>query len=458
MRVKLTFRTEEDGVNQLKEYNFISKEMGDEIQWIPEESLEDEPENVISTNLDMTTVHRINIDNSIKTDKKEIENLFLEYLYKEKQIKENDEFDGFEHEHDENSTKVFEDEKPYDPKKIRIDTKSLSIKYLVDLIGEGDIELSPDFQREFVWTDIKRRSRLIESLMLRIPLPAFYLAQDEDGKFKVVDGMQRLTVINSFINNEFRLKGLEYLKNYEGCFFDKGATQIHKIPDMYKRRIEQTQLFINIIDPDTPSKVKYDIFKRINTGGKELKAQEIRNSLLNAKGREFINKLANSDEFLIATNKSIKTTRMADKEIILRFIAFYLSDNGLLNQKKYKGYMDSYLDDTAEILKYADNNTLNLIESDFIKSMKNAATIFDKKAFRKTNVINKSIYLSMSRVLYKFEESYIESKKHYLLMEFNYMKENDKEYQMAITAGTNAVDSVRMAHEKTIELMVKSHG
>ena len=103
--------------------------------------------------------------------------------------------------------------------------------------------------------------------MLRIPLPVFYMAQDRNGVLQVVDGLQRLTVIQQFLNNELRLKDLEYLKNEEGKYFR------HEDPNMcidqrYRKRVMQTQILVNIIDPQTPVDVKFDIFKRINQGGR----------------------------------------------------------------------------------------------------------------------------------------------------------------------------------------------
>lgn len=109
--------------------------------------------------------------------------------------------DGFD-DADDDEKEEFEKYNPYNPKLIRVDTKTFSIDMVNEMINDGEIDLSPDFQRGFVWTDITRKSRLIESLLLRIPVPAFYFAQDEDGMFQVVDGVQRLTVINSFMKNE----------------------------------------------------------------------------------------------------------------------------------------------------------------------------------------------------------------------------------------------------------------
>ena len=192
---------------------------------------------------------------------------------------------------------------PYNPKLIRVDTKPFSIKQINEMIEAEDIDLSPDFQRGFVWNDITRKSRLIESLLLRIPIPVFYFAQDEEGKFQVVDGVQRLTVISSFMKNEFRLKNLEYLSECNGKYFKKENAKSDSLEDLYVRRIEQTQLFINVIDPQTPSKVKYDIFKRINTGGKVLNAQEIRNCLANAQTEVFYMNYLNLNIFCMLPEK-----------------------------------------------------------------------------------------------------------------------------------------------------------
>lgn len=166
---------------------------------------------------------------------------------------------GIEYAEDE---ELEEDPYPYDPDLIRVDPRPYQVSLVNELINDGDVDLAPDFQRHFVWKDLAQRSRLIESMMLRIPLPVFYLAQDEEGKFQVVDGLQRLTVINQFLNNKFRLRKLEYLKDCEGKFFKKEGEK-NNLDPKYVRRITQTQLSFNVIDPQTPTRVKFDIFRRI---------------------------------------------------------------------------------------------------------------------------------------------------------------------------------------------------
>ena len=292
---------------------------------------------------------------------------------------------------------------PYDPKLIRIDTRNLSVAQIYDMIKEKEIDLTPDFQRNFVWNSITEKSRLIESMLLRIPLPVFYFSEDTDGILQVVDGMQRLTVISDFMDNKFPLKNLEYLCELNGKYFNKKDNSDKSLPNEYRRRIELTQLVCNIIDPQSPQKAKYDIFKRINTVGKVLNAQEMRNAFSKPCTRELLDKLSKSKHFLNATDNRINPTRMADKEIILRFIAFYLLDNKEIGieQKEYNGDVDDFLGNTIELLNNAKSKYDDIIINDFNKAMENAFLLFGSKSFRKINFINKALFVSLSRVLWK---------------------------------------------------------
>ena len=357
----------------------------------------------VSLNNEYTIAHLLEKDTRIVDDDSDIELRVLEAAFEAKLNNLETAANGFD-DADESEFGTNEID-PYDPKLIRVDPKNFSVQMVIDMINNSEIDLSPAFQRRFVWNDITRKSRLIESLLLRIPIPVFYFAQDEEGLFQVVDGVQRLTVLKSFMNNEFKLKNLEYLKDCEGKWYKKDKFLEDSLDSLYTRRIEQTQLFINIIDPQTPGKVKYDIFRRINTGGKELNNQEIRNCLANAKTRELLRELAGSSSFKKATRGSVKPTRMADEELVLRFVAFYLIDNEKSSVKEYKGGMDSLLDSTVEVLNKEKNNSLFLeIRKAFLCSMNNAYYIFGDKAFRKANYINKSLFLGLSRVLCQYSE------------------------------------------------------
>ena len=378
----------------------------------------------------------IKIGERIRTPHDDILSLFESALLKLSIERQEEAADGAEHE---NNAAHAVDTDPYDPKKIRVDPKTFPVYQVYDLIEEGEIDLSPDFEREFVWTDIRRRSRLIESLLLRIPLPVFYLAQDEEGMYQVVDGVQRLTVIRDFLSNQFKLRDLEYLKDCNGKWFkDKNRPASDSLDALYVRRIEQTMLSFNVIDPQTPAKVKYDIFRRLNTGGKELNSQEIRNCFEGPEIRNFIGKLAKSEQFLKATRKSISSTRMADREVVLRFIAFYLKDMGV--NGTYKNDMDDYLDKTVELLNRFPQTKLDEIERAFYNAMHNAFLLFGNNTFRKAKLINKALFLSWSRVLCKYAPDDIQALDLQPGEPFEALQKTiqaNPEYRDALSKGTN---------------------
>lgn len=298
---------------------------------------------------------------------------------------------------------------PYDPHRINIRNERWSIAHMFELIDKwNQVDLSPDFQRGFVW-DYKRKAQLIESLMLRIPVPAFYLAETSDGRYQVVDGLQRLTTITQFMKNEFRLKHLEYLEDQEGCWFKEDGKK-KGIDQNYWRNIQQTQITVNIIEAKSPRKVKFDVFRRINTGGKPLNNQEIRNCLSEPHTRKLINDLAFSEDFQVATDGGVSTSRMQAHELVLRFIGFWHDRILGLEEWAYKGNMTEYLDGLIEILNQSDTNSFPEIRAAFQRGMQNAYYLFGKYAFRKylpehfdpdarRQFINKSLFTTWSVVL-----------------------------------------------------------
>lgn len=402
----------------------------------------------------------INITDDIDSTTEEIVEQFLAHLADE----EIQQSGGIEYTNDE-AVQSDEFVYPYDPESIRIDTKPFNISLVHEMIEEGDINLSPHFQRKFVWTDIGARSRLIESIMLRIPLPVFYMAQDRNGVLQVVDGLQRLTVIQQFLNNELRLKDLEYLKNEEGKYFR------HEDPKMcidqrYRKRVMQTQILVNIIDPQTPVDVKFDIFKRINQGGRPLNAQEIRNCMSSPGTRNLIQELCGSDEFLEATCHSIGSVRMQDQELVLRFLAFRLTEYNYLEE--YSGSMDRFLDKAIDTLNEASEDTLEALRESFISAMINATHLFGSYAFRKClpehlepdarrRLINSSLFTTWSLTLANYSTDEVlnvpEGMFAYYLAE---ELESDSDLFDSVTSGTN--DRRRIFYALSVfETMCKEH-
>lgn len=261
---------------------------------------------------------------------------------------------------------------PFDPEQIRIRTIPILISQLVSRIKHQEIDLAPDFQRlRGIW-NAERRSRLIESIMLRIPIPVFYVAAKEDESWLVVDGLQRMSTINDFVNDKLPLKHLEYLASYEGNTHDD-------LPRPMQRRISETQLIFNVIEPGTPKDVMFNVFLRINTGGMILNGQEIRHAIHAGPVHSFLKELAESNEFLTATGGSVNPRRMADRECILRFLAFHISP-----PEKYEtNNLNGFLSTTMECINKMNPKQRDSCEREFKKAMRAAYEIFGDDAFRK---------------------------------------------------------------------------
>ena len=261
---------------------------------------------------------------------------------------------------------------PFDPEQIKVRTVTILIEQLVSRIKYNEIDLTPDFQRlRGIWNH-ERKSRLIESLLLRIPIPVFYVSGQENEDWSVVDGLQRMSTIDDFVNDHFALDKLQYLVSFNGLTHNA-------LPRAMQRRISETQLIVNVIEPGTPPEVMFNIFLRINTGGMILNGQEIRHAQYRGPIREFLKDLAESDEFLRATDNTIRPLRMADRECVLRFLAFRISP-----PEEYPGSdLDSYLSNTMKTINSMDSKQRDTLSNDFKKAMVAAYDIFGTDAFRK---------------------------------------------------------------------------
>jgi len=347
---------------------------------------------------------------------------------------------------------------PFDPEKIRVDTRPLTIDLLLNRIKYEELNLAPDFQRgDNIWNP-RTQSRLIESILVRIPLPAFYMDATDEDKWVVIDGLQRLTTLKRFaLDKSLILNDLEFLE-LNGKNFDE-------LPRNLQRRITETQVTVYLIEKGTPPEVKFNIFKRINTGGLPLSLQEIRHALNQGKSTKFLEKLSRLPEFKKATAKSISDQRMGDREFILRFLAFVINP-----YHDYKATeFDSFLSDVMATINKMEERDLYSLEHRFSKSMVAARQIFDNDAFRKRyrvdaprSPINKALFESWAVNLSKLNEEQISiliKKKDIVKAKFvdlmNGQNDNDTEprFDSAISQGTGDIRKVKRRFSAVEELI-----
>jgi hypothetical protein len=345
-------------------------------------------------------------------------------------------------------------ERPWDPESIRVATKSFSFRNVLDMLRDGDIELAPDFQRNRVWK-ATQKSRLIESILLQIPLPAFYFTEDSEGMLRVVDGLQRLSTVQQFVQDEsFALTSLEYLHDAEGKHF-------HELPAPWRRRIQNTQIVVHVIDPTTPSGVKYDIFKRINTGGSPLNHQEIRHCMSKQRSRDFLGRCTHMAEFDAATGgRLVDHVRMNDREMVLRFCAFSLLGERTYYESAFRA-MDPFLEEATARLddpSQTPEPELDGMAEDFRRAMTNAEGVFGLHAFRKwprgqeyLSPINRPLFEVWSVLLSRYETADVAARAPAIAAAARSLMSDDPDYVNAITSSTGDPRRVSTRFARTRE-------
>lgn len=284
--------------------------------------------------------------------------------------------------------------KPFNPNEIDVDISTVNLGSLIDQLENDEIDLQPDFQRVTdVWDNVKK-SRLMESILLGLPLPSFYFSEDPvSQKLSIIDGLQRICAIRDFVlekENPLKLEGLQFLKNFEGFTFSQLAR-----PEV--KRIKSLKITMNTLRKGTPLDVKYIIFQRVNTAGVPLTPQEMRHALNQGPAAIFIKELADMESFKKATNYSVESKRMQDRDFVNRFIAFYIG------YQDYMGDLDMFLNDKMGELNKMTSEQRDDIRVSFDKAMKCCYEIFKKDTFRKRykqedrrKPISKAVYDTLS--------------------------------------------------------------
>lgn len=364
-------------------------------------------------------------------------------------------------------TQVEIDKKSYNINDIEIYTQKFTIQSLHKKHTYDEINFQPAFQRKEVWTK-KQKSLLIESILINIPIPAFYVDARNSAKWNVIDGMQRLSTIMSFVNDDLELGELDYL--------DLKGRKFSSLDRKYQRRIEDHELTFNLVRPGTPEEIAFNIFTRINTLGTPLSAQEIRHAMNLGTATDLLETLSTTKEFILAvTHKNYLTLskRMADRALILRYLCFKIM--GYTKDKYINNNMNSFLINGMKLINnltpkanIEDKKYIDELIQIFKESMAKSQIIFGDRAFRKyfsktekkRGVINLPLFETITLTLENYSINEIELYKDRIFDKFlELFNEKDTEENVDegkfldwITNATNNVDHVRKRFIKVEEI------
>lgn len=331
---------------------------------------------------------------------------------------------------------------PFSTKDIKITHATIALSSLLKRLEYNEVDLNPDFQRHAdLWTRSKM-SRLIESVLLKLPLPVFYFDVSNQDKWIVVDGLQRLSTLKKFVvDQDLKLNKLEFLKDLDG-------KKYNDLDRSLKRIIDETQIITYQIEAQTPKEVRYSIFNRINTGGLALNAQEIRQAL-NQKGQgiKFLENVTQNEKFKKIVDISSK--RMSDRELVLRFVAFKLMP---FQDSKFTD-MGSFLDSAMEKLDHIqDEQILKQLEKEFISSLEYSEQVlgenhrFSRSIGLKdnTNTLNRSLFdvLSVSFSEISDQVSFLQKKDVFVHKFKSLLQDINSDFSKSITEGTSSKGAV----------------
>lgn len=342
---------------------------------------------------------------------------------------------------------------PYDVVKLKMEPKHVSVFQALRKIEKDEINLNPEFQRAFVW-DNSKKSRLIESILIRIPLPAFYLDATNQTQWNVVDGLQRLSTLHHYCTKQsFALSDLQFLTELNGMKFEQ-------LPPKYKVLIEDdTQLLFYNLMPGTPTEAKFTIFSRVNTGGMQLKPQEIRHALTQGQVTAFLSELSRSNEFVSATQGAVESLRMSDRELVLRALAFMS-----FGVEKYRDFneLDAFLVNAMSEFNRKPLIYLNDLKKEFYDSLNKVVAIFGRYAFRKfyepfgrRSPLNKALFEIWVYCVRDYDISFLDENKDKIIEQFIKLVTVDEAFIKSVSASTGGYKAVTTRFS-TISDMLKN--
>jgi hypothetical protein len=245
-------------------------------------------------------------------------------------------------------------------RKVDFDTYDITVKELVGMVSEEVIDIAPDYQRQFRWSE-ENQSTFVESVFLGIPIPSLFMAANADGRWELIDGVQRLSTLVRFIGasearaatgrpESLRLSGLEKLSAFNSLTFDE-------LPKPVQLQFSLKPLKVTTISDKSDLSVRFDLFERLNTGGVRLEPQEIRSCIYRGSFNELLKRLAKNPDFRrVVRLKASAEHNATREELVLRFFAF------LHGYKKFEhsviDFLNDYMKSATESFDYAPNEAL----------------------------------------------------------------------------------------------------
>lgn len=344
-------------------------------------------------------------------------------------------------------------------KNISWQTKDFSIREFVTMKGDGELIIQPSNQRNYVATE-QIASALIESVIMCVPIPAIYLAEEKDGSFSVIDGQQRLTTFISFIEGrfpdgkEFRLKGLKILKELNRKSFSDLDIEL-------KKKIRSTTLHSIIIKKESSEDIKFDIFERLNTGSTKLNEDELRNNVYRGPYIELLKELEENETFHRIVNKDEWKKRMEYRGMILRFFA--ISERSYIN---YQSPMKQFCNVELRDNRYMIDSKQDTYRQRFLHCLEMVDLVFGDKAFRKyvRSKDGKEGYWSQSQLsmalfdmqmvgFRNFTKAQILSKKDQIFEGVVDLMSNNTEFEELILIRTSNTDNVKRRFRIYMDLL-----
>lgn len=349
-----------------------------------------------------------------------------------------------------------DEETEFTSRKISPDKSDPSIETLEGRERRNKLNLQPDFQRYFVW-DIKKASRLIESVLLGVPLPTVYLSEEKNGVSCVIDGQQRLTSLFSFYRGQFpngdkfMLKGLNVLRDLEGKTFKD-------LDDELQENFLNYSLRVITFPKESDENLKFEIFERLNMGSAQLNDQELRNCIYRGNLNNLIKELAQYSEFrdIMGFGQEPKL-RMEDCEFVLRFCALYY-----LGADKYKPSMKSFMNQMAEKGKTLPEKELNELADAFKRACQMTKSIFADHAFKRyygsesanesgrweSKQFNASLYDVIMVTFAQHSKNVLMRHADAIRESFIDLMANDVDFNQAITVSTSSAKNVKLRFAK----------